>query len=146
MVLVLGPPAKAERTLTYGIHAVPAPPRVTVDGDLAEWDRSGEIICCKDVKSLLEVESARISAMWDEESLYVGVAWRDPSPMQNKVDPVTMAGNGWRSDCLQLRSSMAGFVSHVDCWYYTPGESPAMTIAYGRIGVEGGGRVYRADG
>jgi hypothetical protein len=122
--------ARAARTLNRGIHAVPAPPRVVIDGDLSEWDTSGEIVCCKNVDSLLEVESARVSAMWDEENLYVGIVWRDDMPMQNKVDPVTMPGNGWRSDCVQFRCNMDGFISHIDCWYYTTGKKSAMAIAY----------------
>lgn len=132
--------ALAERTLNRGIHAVPAPRAVTIDGDLSEWDTSGEIICCKDVDKLLDVESARLSAMWDEDNLYLCIKWRDDTPMQNKVDPVTMVGNGWRSDCVQLRSNMDGFVSHVDCWYYTTGKKPAITISYGHIGVKDGGQ------
>jgi len=130
----------AERTLTHGLHAVPAPAKVVIDGDLGEWDRSGVMISCKDPETLLDVESARVHAMWDRLNLYIGIEWRDQTPMQNNVDPETMPGNGWRSDCVQLRCNMAGFVSHVDCWYYTPGKRPAMTIQYGRFDVQGGGQ------
>jgi len=138
--LAAGGALAADRTLTHGLHAVPAPGKVVIDGDLGEWDRSGAVISCKDPDSLLEVESARAHAMWDDRNLYIGIEWRDAAPMQNNVDPETMAGNGWRSDCVQLRCDMAGFVSHVDCWYYTPGSRAAMSIQYGRFGVEGGGQ------
>ena len=86
--------AHAERTLNHGLHAVPAPKAVKIDGDLAEWDTSGAIMCCKDVASLLDVESCRVSAMWDKDNLYLAFEFRDTLPMQNKVDPATMAGNG----------------------------------------------------
>ena len=119
---------------------MPAPRKVTIDGDLSEWDTSGEIICTKDVEKLVDIESARLSAMYDDQNLYLGIQWRDDAPMQNKVDPITMIGNGWRSDCIQLRSNMDGFVSHVDCWYYTTGQQPAMTINYGRTDIEDGGQ------
>jgi len=135
-----GPAAWAQRTLNRGLHAVPAPAQVSIDGDLSEWDSSGAIICCKDVATMLDTESVRVSAMWDRDDLYVAFEFRDPTPMQNKIDPVTMPGNGWRSDAVQLRCNMAGFVSHIDAWYYTPGKRPAMTIQYGRFGVEGGGQ------
>ena len=129
-----------QRTITRGLHATPVKAPVVIDGKLDEWDLSGGIVSCKDVGTLLDVESFRTAAMWDEKGLYVSFRFRDPTPMVNHIDPVTMAGNGWRSDCVQLRLNMAGFVSHVDAWYYTDAKKPAMTIQYGRIGVEGGGQ------
>ena len=134
--------AHAERTLNHGLHAVPAPKAVKIDGDLAEWDTSGAIMCCKDVASLLDVESCRVSAMWDKDNLYLAFEFRDTLPMQNKVDPATMAGNGWRSDAVQLRCNMDGFISHVDMWYFTDKKQPAMTTFYGPVG---GGERPKVD-
>ncbi|HUW31162.1 MAG TPA: FlgD immunoglobulin-like domain containing protein, partial [Planctomycetota bacterium] len=128
--------AHAERTLNHGLHAVPAPKTVRIDGDLAEWDTSGAIACCKDVNALLDVESCRVSAMWDAENIYLAFEFRDATPMQNKVDPATMAGNGWRSDAVQLRCNMAGFVTHLDLWYFTDKQQAAMSIRYGRFGAD----------
>ena len=108
--------ALAERTLNHGLHAVPAPAKVMIDGDLGEWDTSGTIVCCKDVEHLLDTESVRVAAMWDAEALYLAFVFRDSTPMVNKIDPATMVGNGWRSDAVQLRCNMAGFISHIDCW------------------------------
>ncbi len=133
-------PAEAQRTLNHGVHAVPAAGKVVINGDLSEWDTSGAITCCKDVESMIDSESAQVAAMWDADNLYLGISWRDKTPMFNNVDPVTMPGNGWRSDCVQFRFDMNGFVSHVDAWYYTPGKLPAMSIHYGRMGVEDGGQ------
>ncbi len=139
-LLCFGVSAMAQRTVNHGIHAVPAPAKVVIDGDISEWDTSGQIVCSKDVASLLDIESARVAAMWDKENLYLSIVWRDSTPMMNKVDPVTMPGNGWRSDCVQLRLNMNGFVSHIDAWYYTTGKKPAMSISYGRMGVVDGGQ------
>lgn len=133
-ILLASQPAVAQRTLNRGLHAAPAPKTVEIDGDLSEWDTSGAIICCKDVTASLDTESVKVAAMWDAENLYLAFDFRDSTPMQNKIDPATMPGNGWRSDCVQLRCNMAGFVSHVDMWYYTTGKQPSMTIHYGRFG------------
>ena len=139
-VLFLIQPVFAERTLNHGLHAVPAPAVVKIDGDLSEWDTSGAIILCKDTSTMLDTESGKVSAMWDQNNLYVAIEWRDTTPMQNKVDPVTLFGSGWRSDCVQLRCNMNNFVVHVDAWYYTPEKRPAMNVTYGRLDVADGGQ------
>jgi hypothetical protein len=142
LILLICLPAGAQRTLNHGIHAVPAPTpgKVVMDGNLSEWDTSGSIVCCKDVESMIDTESAKVVAMWDKDNLYLGVTWRDRTPMVNNVDPVTMPGNGWRSDCVQFRFFINDFVSHVDAWYYTLGKLPAMSIHYGRMGTTDGGQ------
>ena len=137
MMLIACAPAMAQRAVNRGLHAVPAPDKVVIDGKLDEWDTSGAIICCKDVSALLDVESCRVAAMHDGDNLYLSFAFRDPTPMVNKIDPATMRGNGWRSDAVQLRCNMEGFVSHIDAWYFTARKEPAMDTQYGRIG--GGG-------
>jgi hypothetical protein len=133
-------PAVAQRTMNRGLHAPPVKTPVVVDGKLDEWDLSGTITCTKDFANLLDLESCKVAAMWDDQGIYLSFRFRDPSPMVNQIDPVTMPGNGWRSDCVQLRLNMAGFVSHVDAWYYTDGKKPGMTIGYGRFGVKDGGQ------
>ncbi|MGI5867925.1 MAG: sugar-binding protein [Kiritimatiellia bacterium] len=127
-------PASAQRTINRGLHAPPAKDPVVIDGRLDDWDLSGAIVCCKDVSTLLDAESCQVAAMWDAEALYLAFHFKDDTPMRNKIDPVTMPGNGWRSDSVQLRFNLDGFVSHVDAWYYSDGEKPAMTISYGRLG------------
>jgi len=134
LLFAAGTPALAQRAINRGFHAVPAPEKVIIDGKLDEWDTSGAITSCKDVSDLLDVESCRVAAMWDNECIYLSFVFRDPTPMVNKIDPRTMSGNGWRSDAVQLRCNMAGFVSHIDTWYFTPRKEPAMSIHYGRLG------------
>jgi hypothetical protein len=133
-------PTLAQRTINHGLHAVPAPAAVTIDGDLGEWDTSGTMLCTKDVALLADVESTRVAAMWDAKTLYLAFTWRDATPMFNKVDPVTMAGNGWRSDAAQLRFMIDNFVTHLDCWYYTTGQRPSISVHYGRYGTPDGGQ------
>ena len=140
VMVISATPALAQRAVNRGLHAVPAPAKVTIDAMPDEWDTSGEIVCCKDVASMLEIESCRVAAMWDEQNLYLLFRFKDPTPMQNKVDPATMRGNGWRSDCVQLRCNMNGFVSHIDAWYFTAGKQPAMNTHYGRFGTRDGGQ------
>ena len=142
-VFLYDSPIMAQRTMNRGLHAVPAPKKVVIDGDLGEWDSSGAIVCCKDVRTMLDTESARVAAMWDKDNLYVGIEYRDPAPMLNRIDPITMPGNGWRSDCVQLRLNMNGFVTHLDAWYYTPAKKSAMTIKYGRLGDKNSPKVDR---
>ncbi len=140
-MLTLALPASAQRTMNRGLHATPVKAPVVIDGKLDEWDLSGTIVSCKDVGTMLETESCQTAAMWDEQGLYLSFRFRDATPMLNRIDPVTMPGNGWKSDCVQLRLDMAGFVSHIDAWYYTDGKKPAMTIHYGRHGVKDGGQA-----
>jgi len=75
------------QTDNHGIHAVPAPGRVTVDGSLDDWDLSGRILMCYDVETLADVYSGRVAAMYDGVALYVSVQWKDPVPMGNSHDP-----------------------------------------------------------
>lgn len=129
-----------KRSANIGLHAVPAPGEVNVDGVLAEgeWDRSGEILCTKDARTLLETESCRVSAMYGAEFLYLSFHFKDPTPMTNTIDPKVMSGNGWRGDAVQLRSNMNGYITHVDAWYFAKGNEPAMSIAYTDYGKRAG--------
>jgi len=56
-------PAFATQTDTYGMHAVPVPGKVSIDGDLADWDLSGQTLMCYDVESLQDVYSAKVEQL-----------------------------------------------------------------------------------
>lgn len=60
--------------------AVPAPGKVVVDGSLDEWDLSGEMLVYN-ARSLRDRYAVRVHAMWDQDALYLGLAWRDPTPI-----------------------------------------------------------------
>ena len=87
LLFAAGTPALAQRAINRGFHAVPAAKKVIIDGKLDEWDTSGAITSCKDVSDLLDIESCRVAAMYDDENLYLSFVFRDPTPMVNKIDP-----------------------------------------------------------
>jgi len=42
----------ATQTETRGVHAVPAPKAVVIDGNLDDWDLSGQYLQCYDIETL----------------------------------------------------------------------------------------------
>jgi len=139
----------AIQTDTYGLHAVPAPGKVTIDGELADWDLSGQALMCYDVESLQDVYSARVSVMYDAENLYVGIHWKDMTPMGNSHDPRYQANKGWAGDCVQLRIK-TDRISHVTAWYFAAEKKPGFHLDRG-VGLEkpfGGGAetLFHQDG
>ncbi|WP_283434753.1 hypothetical protein [Neorhodopirellula lusitana] len=126
-----------KQSMNVGISVVPAPGRVVIDGDLNEWDRSGEISSFADV-DLRDRYSVGTSAMWDRDSLYLAIDWKDPTPMANFVDASANPDDGWKGDAIQLRiRSGAERLTHLTGWYDTQRQRPAMTISHQR----GGGGV-----
>ncbi len=136
------PALLATQTDNTGIHAPPAPRSVVIDGDLKDWDLSGQVLMCYDMESLADVYSGRIAMMHDAENLYVSVHWKDGVPLGNSHDPQFQPGKGWAGDSLQLRIK-TDRISHITAWYYAPKNEPFMTISYG-VGMEtpfGGGEL-----
>jgi sugar lactone lactonase YvrE len=140
---------EAAQTDNHGIHAVPTPAPVVVDGDLAEWDLSGSVLMCYDIESLKEVYSARVAMMHDADHLYVAIRWKDPVPMGNSHDPQFQADKGWAGDSVQLRVK-TDRISHLTAWYYAAEQEPFIDIAYGKSLSEpfGGGNkaLIRSQG
>src|ERR1019366_316913 len=96
------------------VHIVPAPHStasagsgqagpVTIDGDLDEWDRSGEFFTYR-----YEEQKDRFAVhgymMYDAENLYIGAHIKDSTPMLNVCNPES-EGAFWNGDCLQVRVS-----------------------------------------
>lgn len=131
----------ATATHTTGLHAVPAPAAMTIDGSLAEWDLSGRVLICSDLQTLRESYSAQIALMYDADNLYVALQWKDPSPMGNRNDPHTDAP-GWAGDCLQLRLRTDHIVS-VTAWYYTPDQEPVIQLDFGKGDYPFGGGIRK---
>lgn len=129
--LLLTTIASATQTDTHGIHAVPTPGKVVIDGKLTEWDLSGQILQCYDIESLQDIYAGRIAMMYDAESLYVSVHWHDPIPLGNSHDPQYQGGRGWAGDCLQLRIK-TDQICHLTAWYYAPKNEPFIGIDYGK--------------
>ena len=124
-------PATATQTDTYGLHAVPTPGRVTIDGDLADWDLSGQSLMCYDVETLQDVYSAKVAVMYDAENLYVGIHWKDTTPMGNCHDPRYEAHKGWAGDSVQLRIK-TDRISHITAWYFAAGKLPGFHLDHGK--------------
>lgn len=114
-----------------GILVLPAPAKVTIDGDLKEWDWSGRnwVFADSTIRSRYSVET---SAMWDKENLYLAAKWRDPSPMFSLIDPDFNVNEGWKCDAWQVRFRTNDKISHATMWYFTPKKMPVFHIQYGK--------------
>lgn len=68
------------------IRVMPAPPNVTIDGSLAEWDLSGRFAseCPAPWSEFYNVQGA---LMYDSGHLYVGAMVADPFPLRSTVSP-----------------------------------------------------------
>lgn len=111
------------------LRAVPAPGPVTVDGNLDEWDLSGEMFVYN-ARSLRDRYSVRVYAMWDKDALYLGLHWKDPTPLINNVDPDRAAGEGWMSDSFQGRFVTDYSQIHFTAWYSSKYDKQVTHIAY----------------
>jgi hypothetical protein len=127
--------------------------RVTIDGDLSEWDLSGmfEARC---VEPFAESYYVHGSMMYDEQYLYVAARVGDPMPMRNLIDPNTDPWSAWMGGSVQLRLStdrsfgwpltarkphsqearpqdLSDRIVHLTLWYFQPREQPCLEIRYG---------------
>ena len=120
------------------LRIVPAPGKVTIDGDLKDWDLSGAILMFIDEASK-ETHQLCGAMMYDKEYLYVGGHLKDPTPMRNQYHFGGQLNMAWNADALQvflvanpdIRSdalTMTGkrmpadeqkFVNYVTLWYST---------------------------
>ncbi|HZZ72124.1 MAG TPA: hypothetical protein VFE24_07705 [Pirellulales bacterium] len=114
------------------LHAVPAPGKVTIDGNLEEWDQSGRILVCSDVEHALDQFSGWVSMMYDAEALYVGVDWNDPTPLVNDYDPDLDIDRRkcFHSDSLQLHLR-TDETRKVIGWYYSKQKRPGVIVLNG---------------
>jgi hypothetical protein len=131
------------------IHIVPAPGKVTIDGDLKDWDLSGAILMYLDEGSK-NVYSVRGAMMYDKDALYVGGHVKDPTPMINHYSFADDPGLCWDADAVQLRfisdpkvrstaSLQTGgnmppqqqkYVCHMTFWYSTRDQKPGFYVCY----------------
>ncbi|MDA0839553.1 MAG: hypothetical protein O3B01_30425 [Planctomycetota bacterium] len=159
MSIVLLPVALfGQQTNNHVLQTAPAKGAVNLDGQLTDWDLSGEILMCYDLDKLLDTNSVRAAAMYDREYLYLSFQFKDRSPMLNHVDPEHALGSGWRSDSVQLRlwtdhekpiGPGGARVTHIDCYWFTDGKKSTALIQHHDMGrrEEGfEGRVEEAIG
>ncbi len=146
--LCLGPVAHATQTDNFGIHAVPTPGKVAIDGQLNDWDTSGQVLMTYDIETLHDVYSGQVAAMYDADNLYISIHWKDAIPMGNSHDPRYTANKGWAGDAVQMRIK-TDRISHITAWYYAAKQEPAMLIDYGTSLTKpfGGGttQLYRTE-
>ena len=83
------------------VRIVPAPGKVTIDGDLKDWDLSGGIPMFIDEASK-ETHQLRGAMMYDKEYLYVGGRLKDPTPMKNEYHFGGQVDSAWNADALQI--------------------------------------------
>ncbi len=95
-------PAFATETENLGLRILPAPGKVTIDGDFKDWDLSGGVFVCSDAENLRERIGCWFHAMWDKDNLYVLARFIDDTPLNN---PGRVSGDqGFAGDCLQFRT------------------------------------------
>ncbi len=147
-------PAGAQQTNNTLLAALPVTRPLTLDGRLDNWDLSGEILMCYDLENMLQTHSVRAAAMYDADGLWLSFRFKDATPMQNHVHPVHERGNGWRSDCVQLRlwadpdkplGPCGGRIANIDCYWYTDERRPVASVAFGDFGLHEKGIEGRID-
>ncbi len=111
-----------------GMLVLPAPGKVSIDGDLGDWDWSGRIWCFADtsVRNRYSVEAA---GMWDKDYLYLAAKWKDPTPMFSLIDPALNPDEGWKEDAWQMRV-LTDRPLWITTWYYTAKKQPVMHFSY----------------
>ncbi|MBI4028708.1 MAG: hypothetical protein HY360_27265, partial [Verrucomicrobia bacterium] len=143
-------------------HVVPAPRTVTIDGNLSDWDRSGEFSTYR-FEEDKAIRYFKGCMMYDSENLYLAAHVGDSSPMMNLYNPAAEGKVAWRGDCLQVRVSsdaklgwpLKGYegqtdpvsasdnIAHLTMWYYTPKALACLQIEYG---MDYHGIVINPDG
>lgn len=136
---------RSPETQNMGIAIVPAPGEVAIDGELGDWDLSGGIFACSDLKEYRGQASLWIHVMYDATNLYVLARWADASPMSNPSEHGV--GYAWDGDSIQWRMmTKPGDVeqqriAHVTAWRDGDGKE-ILDIEYGNL-LTGVGREDR---
>lgn len=130
--LALFSAAHAQPTSNHELRAVPKPRAVTIDGKLDEWDTSGKIFITSDVARLSGKFSAHAAMMYDDEALYVGLDWDDPTPLLNNYDPLIDVDRrfGFHSDSLQIHFK-TDVTRQIFGWYYSKEKRPGVVVTEG---------------
>ncbi|MBM4031800.1 MAG: hypothetical protein FJ291_08460 [Planctomycetes bacterium] len=139
--------ALATSTINFGVHAVPRPGPVVIDGKLDGWDLSGRILICSDVETMRDLYSGKVAFMYDAENLYCSVHFKAPKPMVNVHNP-KVDNFGWAGDCLHLRFRTDRLVI-LTGWYYAANKQPHISLSYGKGNdpyCDGGKEFSQVDG
>ena len=121
--------AEGQHTTHNELSIVPAPGRVTVDGDLTDWDASGAIYVCGNVQAGWFRQAAWVQAMHDADNLYLAFRVFDPTPLNSTIDP-QVSTHGWEGDCVQIRLR-TDRACHLTSWRHAQSRRPALHVATG---------------
>ena len=124
---------------------VPTPGPVVIDGKLDEWDTSGEMFVYG-VSKIRERYSVRVHAMWNSEALFLGMRFRDPSPLINNVDADGVPGDGWMADSFQGRFITDYAQVHLTAWYSSKKDESVAQLNYNSAVDQNGMRLFRGNG
>lgn len=143
------------------VRVVAAPLGVTIDGDLADWDRSGAFsgACWPPYHESHTLEGLM---MYDERFLYVAARVGDPAPMRSVMDPSADPSEfAWRGGSVILRlvaNPQVGWpfkakgkaladsrapdagrrpqdvddrITHLTFWYHQPSKKARLHVSHG---------------
>ncbi|WP_437221645.1 hypothetical protein SH661x_002412 [Planctomicrobium sp. SH661] len=139
------------------LHIPPAPRDIVIDGELNDWDLSGqfESRCEPPFDTYYHMRGA---AMFDDKYLYIGAVVGDPFPMRSTVSPHIQQNLYGHGGCLALRVStdrnmgwpvrgqsineedgyrklltedLNDQLCFLVLWYYEPEQLPCLHVKYG---------------
>ena len=137
------------------VYIVTAPNGVVIDGDLSDWNLSGQFEGTFD-PPYEDAYNMRGYMMYDQENLYIGAHVQDPAPLRSIVTPGADNRYCYRGGGVQVRictdpaepwpspkyywprriphvdadARPDSFV-HLSMWYYAPEDQPCLDIAVG---------------
>ena len=132
------------------VYIVPAPAAVTIDGDLREWDRSGQLELFAS-PATRNRRFARLAFMRDEQALYIAGEVGNLVELTNPNDPAVNPERGWNGDATQVRLVVdrdlpypvpqrfnyhasgqdTPAIMHLALWCYTETMQPVLQLARG---------------
>jgi hypothetical protein len=135
------------RGLHSKVYVVPVAKPVTIDGNLDDWDLSGQIRSYV-IPETADMQSVRTAYMYDDEAIYISGIVRDSSPMMNRHDPKTDPQRAWDADVCQLFYSLdpdlpfpldytndpkapPAPVATMYLWYFTDRQEPCLALFRG---------------
>ena len=128
------------------LFILPVPGTITIDGNLADWDRSGGLHTFA-TEALKDRQAITTYAMYDDEAIYLAADVWDESPMLNRHDPKANPERAWDADSYQFRIYLKPqfpgtenkfakpapnyAICHLLLWYYTLAKEPNLQLRYG---------------
>jgi ferric-dicitrate binding protein FerR (iron transport regulator) len=91
------------RSRFNAVRVLPAPPGLTIDGDLSDWDRGGAFksACWPPYHESHTLEGLM---MYDDRFLYVAARVGDPAPLRSVMDPTAQPGrHAWSGGSVIVR-------------------------------------------